>query len=305
MRRPNLAELEAFAAVASARSFRKAAIERGVSASALSQTIRNLEERMGVRLLNRTTRSVAPTEAGERLLERLRPALAEITEAVDMVNDFRQRPTGTVRINAPVPAIEFILAPIAKAFLETHPDVSLELISDAARVDIVDGGFDAGVRFGEDLARDMIAVPLGGPLRYLVLGTPEYLERHGRPKKPEELLRHRCIRHRFPSGSIFVWRFEKGGREVTIAPEGPLTVNDPHMGLRAGLDGIGLVRLVEDYVRPAMDDGRLVPVLEDWCPRLPSWFLYYPSRRQMPSALRAFLDFIAAARAGGGKHPKG
>jgi DNA-binding transcriptional LysR family regulator len=305
MRGPNLAELEAFAAVASARSFRKAAIERGVSASALSQTIRNLEERMGVRLLNRTTRSVAPTEAGERLLERLRPALAEITEAVDMVNDFRQRPTGTVRINAPVPAIEFILAPIAKAFLETHPDVSLELISDAARVDIVDGGFDAGVRFGEDLARDMIAVPLGGPLRYLVLGTPEYLERHGRPKKPEELLRHRCIRHRFPSGSIFVWRFEKGGREVTIAPEGPLTVNDPHMGLRAGLDGIGLVRLVEDYVRPAMDDGRLVPVLEDWCPRLPSWFLYYPSRRQMPSALRAFLDFIAAARAGGGKHPKG
>jgi DNA-binding transcriptional LysR family regulator len=259
---------------------------------------------MGVRLLNRTTRSVAPTEAGERLLERLRPALAEITEAVDTVNGFRQRPTGTVRINAPVPAIEFILAPIAKAFLETHPDVSLELISDAARVDIVDGGFDAGVRFGEDLARDMIAVPLGGPLRYLVLGTPEYLERHGRPQKPEELLRHRCIRHRFPGGSIFVWRFEKGGREVTITPEGPLTVNDPHIGLRAGLDGIGLVRLVEDYVRPAIEDGRLMPVLEDWCPRLPSWFLYYPSRRQMPSALRAFLDFLAAARAGGCKRPK-
>jgi DNA-binding transcriptional LysR family regulator len=305
MKGPNLAELEVFAAVAGTRSFRKAAGERGVSASALSQTIRNLEERMGVRLLNRTTRSVAPTEAGERLLERLRPALAEITEAVDTVNHFRQRPTGTVRINAPVPAIEFILAPIAKAFLETHPDVSLELISDAARVDIVDGGFDAGVRFGEDLARDMIAVPLGGPLRYLVLGTPEYLERHGRPQKPEELLRHRCIRHRFPSGSIFVWRFEKGGREVTITPEGPLTVNDPHMGLRAGLDGIGLVRLVEDYVRPAIEDGQLMPVLEDWCPQLPSWFLYYPSRRQMPSALRAFLDFLAAARAVGGKRPKG
>lgn len=296
MKGPNLAELEVFAAVAAVRSFRKAAIERGVSASALSQTIRNLEERMGVRLLNRTTRSVAPTEAGERLLLRLRPALSEIAEAVDAVNDFRRKPTGTVRINAPAPAIEFVLAPVASAFLEAYPDVSLELISDAARIDIVDSGFDAGVRFGEELARDMIAVPLGGPLHYVVFGSPEHLERYGRPEKPDDLLRHRCIRQRFPGGTIFTWRFEKEGREVTITPEGPLTVNDGRQAVRGATDGIGLAWVLKDYARPAVEAGRLVPVLEDWCPQIPGWFLYYPSRRQLPSALRAFLGFMAARK---------
>ncbi|MBE9607074.1 LysR family transcriptional regulator [Acetobacteraceae bacterium H6797] len=287
-----LAELEAFAAIATHRSFRKAAAERGVSVSALSLTMRNLEERMGLRLLNRTTRSVAPTEAGERLLQRLLPAFDDIATALDMVNDFRDRPTGTIRINAPQPAIDFRLAPLAKAFLEAHPAVSLELISDAARVDIVESGFDAGVRFGEDLARDMIAVPLGGPLRYLVLASPDYFARHGRPEKPEDVLHHRCIRHRFPGGSIFSWEFSKDGRDVTVTPEGPLTVNEPHTALRAGIEGIGLLRLDAQYAEAAMAAGQLVPVLEDWCPELPGWFLYYPSRRQMPSALRSFLKFL-------------
>lgn len=289
----NLAELEVFSAIARARSFRKAAAERGVSVSALSLTMRNLEERMGVRLLHRTTRSVSPTEVGQKLLQRLQPALDDIMAAVDMVNDFRDRPIGTVRINAPIPALETCLAPIAGAFLAANPDVSLELISDAARVDIVKDGFDAGVRFGEDLARDMIAVPLGRPMRYLVLGAPDYLERHGVPEQPEDLLQHGCVRHRFPGGSLLPWEFERQGRKVTITPEGSLTVNDPRVTLRAGLDGVGLIRLFEEYVRPRVAAGRLVPVLEEWCPELPCWFLYYPSRRQMSSAFRTFLDFVA------------
>ena len=299
---PALSELDAFAAVAAARSFRKAAAARGVSPSALSQTIRALEERMGLRLLNRTTRSVAPTEAGERLLHGLRPALAEIHAAVESVNAFRGRPAGTVRINAPIPAIEFRLAPLAAAFLDAFPDITLELTSEAARVDIVGEGFDAGVRFGEDLAKDMVAIPLGGPLRYLVLAAPAYLARHGTPREPGELLAHRRIRHRFPNGTIFPWEFRKGRRAVTILPEGPLTVNDPRVALRAALDGIGLARLPEDYARDAITAGSLLPVLEDWCPPQPGWFLYYPSRR-MPAALRAFLDFVGGR--GAAPHPAG
>ncbi|WP_333992223.1 LysR family transcriptional regulator [Burkholderia orbicola] len=292
MRRPNLAELEAFAAVAEARSFRGAAAERGVSASALSQTIRKLEERIGVRLLNRTTRSVAPTEAGEQLLRRLRMALREVAEAVDDIDDYRRKPTGTVRINAPAPAIEFVLAPLAKAFLDEYPDVSLELISDAAKIDIVDGGFDAGVRFGEELARDMIAVPLGRPLRYVVIGAPAYFEHHGIPSAPDDLLRHACIRQRFPGGTIFAWHFSRDEREVTIVPEGRLTVNDAHQVVRAVRDGTGLGWVIEDYAQPFLKSGELAQVLDDWCPRIPAWYLYYPGRRQMPSAMRAFVDFV-------------
>lgn len=304
MKGPNLAELEVFAAVAEARSFRKAATDRGVSASALSQTMRNLEERLGVRLLNRTTRSVAPTEAGEQLLRRLRPALLEVSEAVDAVNSFRQKPTGTVRINAPAPAIEFILAPLAKPFLDAYPDIALELISDAAKVDIVDSGFDAGVRFGEELARDMIAIPLGSSLRYIVIGALDYLQLNGTPREPDELLNHVCIRQRFPGGTIFPWRFVKDGRAVTIVPEGRLTVNDAHQAVRAVRDGVGLARVLEDYAQPFLEAGRVVPVLEDWCPRIPEWYLYYPSRRQMPSAMRAFLDFIASRRTRAATRPE-
>lgn len=289
-----LTELEAFAAVASARSFRAAATKRGVSASALSQTVRHLEAHLGARLLSRTTRSVSLTEAGERLLQGLVPALQDIAAAVDAVNDIRGKPAGTVRVNAPMPAIEFCLAPLARPFLDAHPDVSLELISDSARIDIVQGGYDAGVRFGEDLALDMVAIPLGRPLRYLVAGSDAYYARFGRPENPRDLLRHRCIRHRFPNGSIFPWEFEQGGQRVEITPNGPLTVNDPRLTLQAGLDGIGLIRLAEEYIGPELRSGRLTAVLEDWCPTQSGWFLYYPSRRQMPSAFRAFVDFVLA-----------
>lgn len=297
MKRLSLAELEVFAAVAETRSFRKAATDRGVSASALSQTMRNLEERLGVRLLNRTTRSVAPTEAGEQLLRRLRPALSEVSDALDAVNSFRHKPTGTVRINAPAPAIEFILAPLAKRFLDAYPDVALELISDAAMVDIVDSGFDAGVRFGEELARDMIAVPLGSSLRYIVIGAPDYLKLHGTPREPADLVPHHfCIRQRFPGGTIFPWRFEKNGRSIAIEPEGRLTVNDAHQAVRTASEGLGLARILENYAQPLLRSGAVSPVLDDWCPRIPGWFLYYPSRRQMPSSMRAFLGFIASRK---------
>ena len=299
MRRTNLAELEVFVAVAEARSFRRAATERGVSASALSQAIRTLEERLGVRLLNRTTRSVALTEAGAHLLQRLGPVFAEVAEAVEGVNSFRNKPRGTIRINAPAPAIDFILAPLSRPFLETYPDVVLELVSDAAMVDIVTDGFDAGVRLGRQLAHDMIAVPLGGTLRYLVVGSPGYFEQHGKPLQPEDLLQHACIRQRFPGGKLLSWHFANNRREVVVAPDGRLTVTSAHHVIAAACDGVGLARVLEEYAQPYLKAGRLLPVLEDWCPIIPGWFLYYPSRRQLPLAMRAFLDFVSQWRRAG------
>jgi DNA-binding transcriptional LysR family regulator len=296
MKRPSLDDLETFTAVARARSFRKAAAELGVSGSAISQVIRNLEERLGIRLLNRTTRSVSATEAGEQLLRSLQPALAEIAGAIEGIDAFRQKPAGSVRINAPAPAVEFMLAPLVEPFLKAYPDVNLELISDATSVDIVEERFDAGVRFGEELALDMVAVPLGPPLRYVVVGAPGYLEMRGTPCDPAELLNHQCLRQRFPSGRIFAWEFEKAGRAVTIAPQGRLTVSDARHLVRAAIAGLGLVRVLDDHVREPLADGQLAQVLGDWCPRIPSWFLYYPSRRQPPPAMRAFLDFLASRR---------
>jgi DNA-binding transcriptional LysR family regulator len=292
MKSVDIGDLEVFAAIARSRSFRKAATERGVSASALSQTMRQLEERLGVRLLNRTTRSVALTQAGERLLGRLVPALDQVQEAVDEINSFRQTPTGTVRINAPAPAVEHILAPLINPFLKEYPEISLEIISDAAKVDIVAEGFDAGVRFGKQLARDMIAVPLGPSLRYVVVGSPDYLAKYGTLQNPADLLTHVCIRQRFPGGTIFIWEFEKTRKKETITPEGRLTLNDARHITRAAMDGLGLARVLEDFVREPLSDHRLVEVLADWSPRIPSWYLYYPSRRHTPVALRVFLEFI-------------
>ena len=199
--------------------------------------------------------------------------------------------------DAPAPAIEFILAPLVKPFLDAYPDVALELISDAAKVDIVDSGFDAGVRFGEELARDMVALPLGGSLRYIVIGAPDYLEAHGAPREPGDLLHHLCIRQRFPGGTIFAWRFEKGGRSITIVPEGRLTVNDARQAVRTASEALGLARVLEEYAEPLLGSGAVVRVLDDWCPRIPGWFLYYPGRRQVPSAMRAFLDFLVSRKA--------
>ncbi|WP_374370559.1 LysR family transcriptional regulator [Dongia sp.] len=293
MSRCSLDDLEIFAAIARHGSFRKAAIERGVSASALSQAMRLLEERLGTRLLNRTTRSVAVTEAGEALLARLAPALDDIGAAIDHMNSFRQEPGGTIRINAPGPAIDHLLAPLVAPFLARYPAIELELMRDNAYADIVGQGFDAGVRFGEEVARDMIAVKLGPPLRYAVAGSPAYVKAMGRPKHPKDLAAHHCIRHRFPGGAIFPWEFRKGGKAVSVTPQGRLTINDPRTSLEAARAGIGLARLQEAYLRADFSRGRLVEVLADWSETLPGWYLYYPSRRHMPAAMRAFLRFIA------------
>ncbi len=293
MRKSGFGELEIFADVARLRSFRKAAIERGVSTSALSQAMRQLEDRLGTRLLNRTTRSVAPTEAGEQLLSRLGPAFQAIAQALDQVNDHRQTPTGTIRINAPQPAIEACFLPLLKPFLASYPEVRLEIISDAANIDIVKEGFDAGVRFGNDLAQDMIAVPLGRSLRYVVVGSPNYFIRHGTPRHPKDLVDHSCIGHRFPSGNIFSWKFNKANKSITVVPKGRLVVSDARHAMQAAVDGIGLARVLEEYTHQPMAKTQVNEVLADWAPHLPSWFLYYPSRHHIPAAMRALLQFIA------------
>jgi len=297
MERPDLYALDSFAAVARHRNFRRAAIERGVSASTLSQTLRDLEARMGVRLLNRTTRSVALTDAGAALLARLQPALSEIGEAVAEARSTQAQPQGALRINAPEPAIELVLAPMVAAFLAEYPQVKLEITGQTAFVDIVAEGFDAGVRWGESLAQDMVAVSLGPPQRFAVVGSPALIERVGRPQHPRDLLGLPCLRVRFPSGASPAWEFAKDGEDLRISPDGPIVGSSTALFLRAALDGVGFIATFEEAVRPHMEAGRLVEVLADWSEVFPGPFLYYPSRRTMPSPLRAFVDFVQARRA--------
>jgi len=288
----DLAGLDAFAAIARHRSFRRAAMERGVSASTLSQTLRTLEERLGMRLLNRTTRSVTPTEAGERLLARLVPVLSELGEAVDAINSLRDTPTGTLRLNVPAPVARLVLAPLVAEFLRLHPGLTLEIHVETAFIDVVAAGFDAGARYGESLAQDMIAVLMGPEQRYGVFAAPSYIARHGRPETPEDLLRHACIRHRFPTGAPLAWEFEKDGRDIRIQPQGQLISSDPDIELRAAIDGAGCLMTFEGFARPAVEAGQLVELLAEWCPPFPGPYLYYPSRRLVPAPLRAFIDFI-------------
>jgi len=292
----NLADLDAFAAVARHRSFRRAAAERGVAPSSISKSVRDLEGRLGVRLLNRTTRSVAPTEAGQRLLDRLSPALAEIAAAVDQAGEKAGEPAGTIRINAPEPAVELVLAPLVASFLGGHPKVRLEIVSETAFVDIVQAGFDAGVRWDESLAQDMIAVSLGAPQRYALVAAPEVIARHGTPSAPRDLLTKPCVRIRFPSGVMPAWEFERGGATTKIEPEARLVTNSIPLLLRAALDGVGFCTAFEGHVRDHVAAGRLVSVMEDWLPPFPAPFLYYPSR-DVPSALRAFIEFVKARAA--------
>jgi DNA-binding transcriptional LysR family regulator len=287
-----LDNLDAFAAVLRCGGFRAAAAERGVSSSALSQTVAGLEEALGIRLLNRTTRSVAPTEAGARLLERLAPALEDIRLAINDLDQLRDSPSGTVRINAPGPAADHVLCPLAFDFMRRYPQVKVEIISDAAIVDIVAGGFDAGVRFGKQVAKDMIAVPLGPALRYAIVAAPGYLAARGAPATPQDLLRHDGIRRRFPGGTLATWRFEKNDETLEVTPEGRLTLSSAHQELQAAVAGQGLAHVFEDYARAHVARGELVEVLRDWSPHLPSWFLYYPNRRHTGAAMRAFLDHL-------------
>lgn len=297
MRGPDLSDLDAFAAVARQRNFRRAARERGVSASTLSEAVRTLEERLGVRLLNRTTRSVTPTEAGQRLLDRLGPALAEVAEAIDEVNGFRDAARGTLRLNVPRAVARLVLAPMAAPFLAAHPGIRLEIVDDNAFVDVFAAGFDAGVRYGESLEKDMIAVPLGPPQRYVVAASPAHAARHGAPETPPDLLARPCIRHRFPSGAILPWEFERGGETVRLAPDGPLVVTSADLAVAAAEDGLGWIYTFEGFARPALDAGRLVEALADWSQRFPGPYLYYPSRRHVPAPLRAFIDFVSSRRA--------
>lgn len=287
----SLDDLDAFAAVARHRSFRRAAAERGVSASTLSQALRDLEARLDVRLLNRTTRSVGLTEAGRQLLERLSPALSEIAAAMDQVHAERGVPAGSVRINAPEPAVELVLAPMVASFLAAYPQVRLEIMGETAFVDIVAQGYDAGVRWGESLAQDMIAVPIAGPQRFCVVASPALIARTGVPQRPQDLLAHPCLRVKFPSGVRPAWEFERDGKELKIEPEGALTSSSTRLLLAAALAGVGFYSTFEGNVAEYIAAGRLVSVLEDWLPPFPGPFLYYPSRSHVPAALRAFIDF--------------
>ncbi|WP_343714066.1 LysR family transcriptional regulator [Inquilinus sp.] len=293
MRGSDYAELRAFAAVAEAASFSRAARRLGVSPSALSQTLRGLEGRLGVRLLNRTTRSVTPTEAGERLLDRLRPLFAEFDQAVEEVNRFRDAPAGRLRINVPRFAASHFVGPALGRFHSTHPGVELEVVVDDTITDIVAGRFDAGIRLGETLERDMVAVPLTCALELAAVATPDYLAEHGVPESPADLHRHRCLRFRWPGGGdLYRWEFAKGGQEVTLAVDGPLVVNDTALMLQAALGGVGIAYLLDCQVQADVEAGRLRRVLGDWSPRFPGFYLYHPGRRQMPPALRAFIDVL-------------
>jgi DNA-binding transcriptional LysR family regulator len=292
-----LGDLDAFVSVAEARSFRGAAKLRGVPASSLSDAVRRLEERLGVRLLNRTTRSVTPTEAGGRLLERLVPALGEVGAALDMVNDYRDSPTGTLRLNAPIGVTRLILPRIVPAFLAAHPGIKLELSSEDRFIDVLAAGFDAGIRYEEKLEQDMIAVPIGPRIERFACGAaPAYLDARGRPEHPRDILRHACIRHRFASGAtVNTWEFERDGEIVRVTPDGPFIGTDAAIELEVATAGIGLIFAFEGLLAPSFADGTLEPVLPDWWQAYSGPFLYYPSRRLMPAPLRAFVDFIRRA----------
>jgi len=292
MRKPGLAQIHAFAAIAERASFAKAAVHLGVSRSSLSETMRGLEEKLGVRLLNRTTRSVSLTEVGERLLEQVRPVLESFDAAMESVNVFRDEPAGHVRLTVPRPAAKTILQPVIAEFLKAHPAISLEIVTDSALTDIVQGRFDAGIRPGHRLEQDMIAVRVGEDARPTVVASPDYLREHGLPKIPAELQAHNCIRSRFGSGALAPWVFEKRGRSIEVTVEGSLIVSDGDLALRAALDGVGIARLPISSVDADIASNRLVPLLEEWKPKSVDFYLYYSGRRQTPAALRVLIDFL-------------
>ena len=289
------ADLTAFIAVAREGGFRNAARITNTSASRISDAVRRLEARLGVRLLHRTTRSVAPTDAGARLLERLEPALGEVRAALDVVNNLRDRPAGRLRLNVPVSAARLVLPQIVPPFLALYPDITLEVIAEDRFVDVLAEGCDAGIRYEERLEQDMVAVPIGPRVqRFATAASPGYIARHGRPTHPRELLKHACLRGRFSSGAMNAWEFERGGKTVKVDPTGPLIVGlgaATELAVDAALAGSGIVYLFEDWLRPHMDRGDLVPVLEPWWPKFSGPFLYYAGRKHLPAPLRAFVNF--------------
>lgn len=292
MRGTEFAEMSAFVAIAERQSFARAATQLGIGRSTLSQNLRALEERLGVRLLNRTTRSVSLTEAGARLLARVSPSLAELTAAVSEATDHRGSPSGLLRIAVQPPVATFLIEPILARFLKEFPGIQLDVAVIKMPADIVAEGFDAGIRLGEQIEHDMMTMRVMGEVRFLVVASPEYFAHHPRPKTPRDLRHHDCIRNRLPNGAIFGWDFEKNGRALRAAVEGRLIVNDIELSLRAVRDGLGLAYLLYDYIAADLKAGRLVPLLEDWSPRLSGFFLYHSSRRQLTAPLRAFIAFL-------------
>ncbi|MDT3378001.1 LysR family transcriptional regulator [Labrys neptuniae] len=291
----DLFALTVFLSVAAHRSFRAAAIELDVTPSAVSHSVKSLEQRLDVRLFNRTTRSVSLTDAGERLAAKLRPAVSSIAEALQVVDDFREAPSGTVRINSSEGAIRLVLLPVLARFARDYPQVHLDIVSDGRLSDVVADGFDAGIRLAEAVPQDMIAVRLTETARFAAVASPGYFAAHGRPAVPQDLHRHACIRFRFDSGAIYRWEFERHGMTETINVTGPLTLTDQPLMVEAAIQGIGIAFVPDHLVVGALADGRLERVLDDWCPAFPGLCLYYPGHRHVSAGLRAL---IAAIRAG-------
>jgi DNA-binding transcriptional LysR family regulator len=295
----DLSDLNAFLTVARAKGFREGARVSGGSASALSEAVRRLEAQLGVRLLNRTTRSVVLTEAGRGLMERLAPALTEVEAALDVVNGYRDRPAGVLRLNVPISAVRLVLGSIIPPFLAAFPEIRLEVTAEDSFVDVLAAGCDAGIRYDERLEQDMIAVPIGPRVqRFATAAAPAYLDRRGRPEHPRDLLDHACIRGRFSSGSMTAWEFERDSEIVRVDPTGPLIVqagSATDLAVDAAIAGTGILYLFEDWLRPHLDSGALEPILEPWWQRFSGPFLYYPGRRLVPAPLRAFVDFIKAS----------
>jgi DNA-binding transcriptional LysR family regulator len=292
MIKPTLADLQAFMAVAARRSFVQAAGELGVSRSALSHAMRGLEADLGVRLLHRTTRSVSLTEAGERLLSRLRPTLSELDHVLDEVSRDDGEVSGSLRINGSEGAIRHLLRTIVPSFLAKYPLMELDLVADGRLIDIVAEGFDAGVRLGESLHQDMIAVRVSEDIRFVAVASPRYLRQFGRPESPDDLNAHRCIRQRLASGKRYRWEFARHGQACTIDPPGALTLDSNTLMVEAAIDALGIAYVPEHYVLEALARKRLVAVLDDWCPAIPGLFLYFPGSRHIPAGLRALVALL-------------
>lgn len=292
MTKPTLSDLEAFAAIVRYRSFRKAADELGLSRSTLSHTLIGLERNLGVRLLHRTTRSVSPTDVGTRLLERINPVLRDLDMALDGLAADVGEPSGRLRINANKSAARFLMSHVVPPFLRRYPQVDLDLVSEGRLVDIVQEGFDAGVRLAEAVPQDMIAVPVGGPVRFVAVASPDYLGAHSPPLTPDDLQRHVCIRQRLPSGKRYRWEFVRAGEEMVVDVPGALTLDDNDLMVEAAKDGLGIAYVPEPIARQALDSGKLVIVVADWSPPLPGLMLYYPANRHTPAPLRAFIELL-------------
>src|SRR5256712_785266 len=292
MERNDLNTLAVFLAVAEERSFTKAAKRLGVSPSAMSHAIRGLEEDLGVRLLSRTTRSVAPTEAGERLLTRLRPALNDVQDVLGELSGLRDKPAGRLRLLVPRVAGTAVLGPKLATFTRDYPDVVLDITADDSRLDIVAGGFDAGIHFGEYIQKDMIAVRVSKDHRAAIVGAPSYFKSHPKPKTPHDLLKHRCINFRHGSAGVYRWEFDKGKKSLSVAVNGPLIVDDVETLVRAAIEGVGLAFVSNERVTAHLESGELIRVLEEWRQRCPGIFLYYPSRRHQPAALPALINTL-------------